>query len=449
MGSYIIRRLFSVIPITLGVIFITFVLFRVIGGNPAYRLAGKNATAQRIAELSHQRGYNKPWFFGFWAEEYPKLTLENGAEEIKGRRRIAHALASNDKPARLRVRALDASVQRDHQLILRLESGDIGTVRIYHTTGVNAPDKKDLLVEKKLQPGASRFTATLPASAEAKDAGKSVPTTTGVFLVELNGKATLTSAQIRSRQDNPFDAQLWHLIGTLMRLDFGKSEKTEQQVSDMILDGFLPSLSLTVPIFIINLIIALSLSLVTAYYRNTWIDRSIVTITIMAMSISALVYCMVAQYWLAFKWQLFPVWGFDGPAFLLLPVLIGLIAGIGGEIRFYRTVMLDEVNQDYVRTARAKGVGERGMLFRHVLRNALIPILTNVVVAIPFLYTGSLLLENFFGIPGLGRMTVNAINTADEDVIYATTFIGSILFVVANLITDIAYTWADPRIRLK
>jgi ABC-type dipeptide/oligopeptide/nickel transport system permease component len=131
------------------------------------------------------------------------------------------------------------------------------------------------------------------------------------------------------------------------------------------------------------------------------------------------------------------------------PFLIGVIAGVGGSVRFYRTVMLDEMYHEYVRTARAKGVGPSAVLFNHVLRNAMIPILTNIVVAIPFLYTGALLLENFFGIPGLGRMTVTALFNGDEDVIFADVFIGSILFVFANVMTDIAYTWADPRIRLR
>jgi peptide/nickel transport system permease protein len=169
----------------------------------------------------------------------------------------------------------------------------------------------------------------------------------------------------------------------------------------------------------------------------------------MGMSISALVYIMVAQYWLASEWRLFPVWGFENPYYLVLPVVIGVVAGTGSAVRFYRTVILDEIYQEYVRTARAKGVSQQAILFRHVLRNAMIPILTNVIIAIPFLYTGSLLLENFFGIPGLGRMTVTALFNGDEDVIFADVFLGSILFVVANVVTDIAYTWADPRIRLR
>ena len=248
---------------------------------------------------------------------------------------------------------------------------------------------------------------------------------------------------------NPLDAQFPRLCLQLVRLDFGESMTTKQRVSTMLREGMLPSLCLTTPLFIIELVLAIALALVAAFYRGTWIDRSLVILSVMGMSISSLVYIMVAQFWLASEWRLFPVWGFEGPQYLLLPILIGVVAGVGGSVRFYRTVMLDEMNQEYVRTARAKGVANRTVLFRHVLRNAMIPILTNVIVAIPFLYTGALLLENFFGIPGLGRLTVNAVFNGDEDVIFATTFIGSVLFVIANLATDIAYTWADPRIRLK
>jgi peptide/nickel transport system permease protein len=211
----------------------------------------------------------------------------------------------------------------------------------------------------------------------------------------------------------------------------------------------MPSMCVTTPLFILDLCLSVGVALLAAYFRGTWIDRSLVVGAVMAMSISEIVYIMIAQYWLASEWRLFPVWGFEGPQYLVLPVLIGVAAGVGVGVRFYRTIMLDEMYQDYVRTAHAKGVSPPRVLFHHVLRNALIPILTNVIVALPFLYTGALLLESFFGIPGLGRLLVTSISNGDEDIIFAETFIGAILFVLANTATDIAYTWADPRIRLK
>jgi peptide/nickel transport system permease protein len=261
MMAYIIRRLLSVIPITLGVLLLTFLLFRVIGGNPAYRIAGKNATPAKIAQITKERGYDKPYFLNF--QNFPAGLLE---------------------------------------------------------------------------------------------------------------------------------AQFPKLIGKLLRGDFGESITTKEKVSDILREGLMPSLCLTIPLFVLNLTLAVGLALLAAYYRNTWIDRSLVLLSVMGMSISSLVYIMVAQYWLAGEWGLFPVWGFESPQYLILPVLIGVVTGVGGSVRFYRTVMLDEMYQDYVRTAQAKGLSPARILLSHVLRNALIPILTNVIVALPFLYTGSLLL---------------------------------------------------------
>ena len=167
------------------------------------------------------------------------------------------------------------------------------------------------------------------------------------------------------------------------------------------------------------------------------------------MSINYLIYIVAGQYILAFKQGLFPVWGYESIQHLVLPVCIGVVSGLGGNIRFYRTIMLDELYKDYVRTARAKGVAKTRILFVHVLKNAMIPIITNVVIAIPFLYTGNLLLENFFGIPGLGYLGINAILSSDVDVVRALVLIAALLFVFANLLTDICYAAVDPRVKLK
>ncbi len=167
------------------------------------------------------------------------------------------------------------------------------------------------------------------------------------------------------------------------------------------------------------------------------------------MSINYLVYIVAGQYFLAYKSGWFPVWGYESAKYLMLPVIIGVVSGLGSNIRFYRTVMLDEMYKDYVRTAFAKGVSKPRVLFVHVLKNAMIPIITNVVIAIPFLYTGSLLLESFFGIPGLGYLSINAILSADIDVVRAIVLIGALLFVISNLLTDICYAVADPRVKLK
>ena len=169
------------------------------------------------------------------------------------------------------------------------------------------------------------------------------------------------------------------------------------------------------------------------------------------MSIPYLSFILFGQYFLAYKLRLFPVFfspDLSVPQYVALPVLIGIVTGLGGSVRFYRTVMLDEMRADYVRTAFAKGLDVKSVLFKHVLKNAMIPILTQVVLAIPFLFLGSLLLERFFGIPGVGYLMVEAIGSRDYFVINAMTYISAILFVIFNLITDVCYALVDPRITL-
>jgi peptide/nickel transport system permease protein len=239
----------------------------------------------------------------------------------------------------------------------------------------------------------------------------------------------------------------------LLTFRFGRSEKTNEDILEKIKRGMVPSLTLTVPIFILGLFVSICLSLMVAYFRATYLDIWVVVICVAFMSISILVYIIGGQVLLAQHLKLFPVYGYapgiNSVPFLLLPVLIAILKGLGGNVRFYRTVFLEEVNRDYVRTARAKGLGERLILFKHVLKNAMVPILTRTVIAIPFLFLGSLLLERFFGIPGLGNMTVEAIESGDFPVISAMVYMGAILFAVGNLLTDISYTFVDPRVALR
>jgi len=239
----------------------------------------------------------------------------------------------------------------------------------------------------------------------------------------------------------------------LLTFRFGRSEKTHENILEKIKRGMVPSLTLTVPIFILGLFVAICLSLMVAYFRATYLDIWVVIICVAFMSISILVYIIGGQILLAQHLKLFPVYGYasgvNSLPFLLLPIVIAILKGVGGNVRFYRTVFLEEINKDYVRTARAKGLGERLILFKHVLKNAMVPILTRTVIAIPFLFLGSLLLERFFGIPGLGNMTVEAIESGDFSVISAMVYLGAILFAVGNLLTDISYTFVDPRVALR
>ena len=253
--------------------------------------------------------------------------------------------------------------------------------------------------------------------------------------------------------DRPLPIQFVDYLGQIVTMDFGRSLATRQKISTMILDGIGPSLMLTLPVFIIGLVVAIALGLIVAYYRARFIDRAIVVFTVLGMSTTSLAYIIFGQYFLAYKWDLFPISGFEwGPAgvkYFLLPWVIWFVAGLGAQVRFYRTVMLDEIGQDYVRTAYAKGLSRNVVLFKHVLKNAMIPIITNVVIVIPFLFLGSLLLESFFGIPGLGSMLINAINNVDYPVIKAMVVILAVLYIVFNLISDLCYALVNPRVQLR
>jgi peptide/nickel transport system permease protein len=234
--------------------------------------------------------------------------------------------------------------------------------------------------------------------------------------------------------------------------DFGRADDG-RDIAREISTRMGPSLAIAVPTFVLGLFVAISFALLLVFFRATTLDFAGVVLCVAMMSISGLFYIIGGQWLVSKVWHLAPIsgysGGFDAAKFLILPVIIGVIGGIGSSTRWYRTIFLEEITRDYVRTARAKGLPERVVLFRHVLRNAMIPILTGVVVVIPSLFMGSLLTESFFGIPGLGSYTIDAINAQDFAVVRSMVFIGSVLYIVGLLLTDISYTLADPRVRLQ
>ena len=214
-----------------------------------------------------------------------------------------------------------------------------------------------------------------------------------------------------------------------------------------------PSLAVTIPSFLIGLAAYLTFALILAFFRGTYVDFLGVVLCVTAMSISGLFYIIAGQWLISKLWHLVPISGFgyglDAWRFVVLPVAIGVLAGVGASTRLYRTLFLEEIGKDYVRTARAKGLSETRVLFRHVLHNGLIPVLTGVVVAIPSLFIGSLVMESFFGIPGLGSYTIEAIRNQDFLVVRAMVFLGAVLYIVGLILTDFSYTLADPRVRLQ
>ena len=237
----------------------------------------------------------------------------------------------------------------------------------------------------------------------------------------------------------------------LFVFDFGRSD-SGRDISYDISQRMWPSLVITLPSLLLGLLAYISFGLILAFFRATYIDITGVIACVILMSISGLFYIIGGQYLIGKLLQLVPVSGYDtglnAIKFAILPVLVGLIGGLGASTRWYRTIFLEEMGKDYVRAARARGLSEPRVLYRHVLANGLIPILTGVVVILPSLFIGSLIVESFFAIPGLGSYTIDAINSQDFAIVRAMVFLGSVLYIIGLILTDISYTLVDPRVRL-
>ena len=238
----------------------------------------------------------------------------------------------------------------------------------------------------------------------------------------------------------------------MFAFEFGKGDDG-RDIGNEIRTRMGPSLAIALPVFVIGLLVNITFALLMVFFRTTYLDLWGVVLCVVLMSISGLFYIIAGQYFIAKLWNLLPISGFaggiDGLKFILLPVLVSVVAGIGSGARWYRTIFLEEIGKDYVRTARAKGLSEVRVLFRHVLKNGMIPILTGAVVVLPLLFMGSLITESFFGIPGLGSYTIDAIQAQDFAVVRAMVFLGSFLYIAGLILTDISYSWVDPRVRLQ
>ena len=248
--------------------------------------------------------------------------------------------------------------------------------------------------------------------------------------------------------ESAFDSQFFNFIKNVAKGEFGMSTEHREPVMDVLKRGVGPTLSLTVPMVVLGTLLGLALALGCAALRGGAFDKGVLMMSTVLMSVNYVVWVLAGQFFLAFKWRIFPIWGYENAFYLALPVLIGVLSSLGVDIRFFRTAVLDEIYKPYVRTARAKGLSRTAILVKHVLRNSLIPIVTYVSLSIPYLFTGSLLLETFFGIPGLGSVSLNAINSADLAVVRAVVLLGALLYQVVNLVTDLAYAALDPRVRL-
>ena len=300
----------------------------------------------------------------------------------------------------------------------------------------------------------------------AKRILETVPTTLGILLlafalfnvvggspaaVVLGKNATAESIAAFDRKwgyDRPVPEQFVRFVGDICRGDFGYSIENDEPVVDVLARGIGPTLSLTVPILAIGTVLALALAMASAAFRGRLLDRSVLFVSTVFMSVNYVVWVLAGQFFLSYKAGLFPVWGYGSAYCLVLPVAIGVLSSLGADVRFFRTAILDELYKPYVLTARAKGLAPATIMTRHVLRNALIPVVTYVSLSVPWLFSGSLLLESFFGIPGLGSVSINAIHSSDMAVVRTLVVLGALLYQFVNLAADLLYAALDPRVRL-
>ncbi len=251
-----------------------------------------------------------------------------------------------------------------------------------------------------------------------------------------------------------WNSQFFHHMKSLAIFDLGKSDATGEPVMEMFKRGAIPSLLIMTPSFFLGLYLSVSASLFLVFVRESWFDQIGVFWCVVAMSIPPMIYVIIGQWLIAVQFAWLPAFGFDltgwGTArYLALPVFVAILSGLGSDIRLYRAVFIEEIRQEYVRTAQAKGASGIRVLFGHILKNGMISLITMVVASLPFLIMGSLVLENFFGIPGLGNLTMNAIRTSDFAVVRASVYLGSLLYLFGLLLTDICYAMVDPRLRFQ
>jgi peptide/nickel transport system permease protein len=249
------------------------------------------------------------------------------------------------------------------------------------------------------------------------------------------------------------DTVFWDRSVSLLALDFGRSDaKSATDIGHEIKTRMGVSLQLAVPLFVLQIVVSVAFALLLVFFKNSPIDFWGVVACVLMLSISALFYIIVGQFLFSRVFHLVPISGFesglDAARFLVLPVLLSLLSRLGTEGRLYRAMFLEELGRDYVRTARAKGLSEPKVLFDHVLRNALIPILTSAGSYLPYVFLGSLVFESFFGIPGLGAYVIDAITGQDFAIVRSMVFVGSLLYIASYIVIDVAYTWVDPRVRL-
>ena len=445
MTRYIARRLVQAVFTVLGVMLLTFVLFRVIAGDVSTAYVNQKLGAEARQAFYEKHKLDRPGVFNY----HKRLLI---ADNTTG----PHPFEISDQGGSIAARSLGlhlASVAPDRNSqasTSRLRLAGRLVFALSPKTPLASMTDGRPLVSQKAGAAAPAWSVTL-SDGTVLSIGLSRVRTCGDLVAAIascpGNSGKLTAAISTWSPASLFDSQFfWHLWENVTFT--GRSYATNQSLLDIVGERGKFSLSITVPAMVLTWLFAMILSCFVAYYRDTWIDRLGVLITVLGMCIPYLAYMLMGQ-WLMFKIAPGYAAGLAHPSSIYVPVFIAVIAGLGAEVRFYRTIILNEINKDYVRTARAKGVPLPSILFLHVLKNCMLPILTDLITTIPFLILGSLLLERFFGIPGLGDLLLTSITSRDVPIVTGLTFLTAILYVVSLLITDILYAVFDPRIHLQ
>ncbi len=436
MTAYVIRRILYAVPIVIGVNLITFVLFFFVNtpeDMARAHLGVKRVTEEQISHWKREHGYQYPYFYNDgWSEiEVRRVSGDEVSLHLPSRQAGAYRLRVEvPSPDR---GALDVKAATDETARLLFPGGAGGD-----SFRVDLADRSQRAIPFRLEPVQGEYH-DLDLSFRPSEAAP-------LAVVRLDFRENL------SLLEGLTETIFWNKSVRLLFFRFGISDDG-RNIGNEIRKRIRPSLAVTIPIFIIGLFLDITLAGILAFYRGTYLDFWGVVTCVVMMSVSILFYVIGGQWLLGKTLRLVPVSGYDtglyAAKFVVLPVVIGIIGGVGNGVRWYRTIYLEEMGKDYVRTARAKGLPESVVLYKHTLKNAMIPILTGVVVTIPFLFIGSLVLESFFAIPGMGSFTLEAIQRQDFAIVQAMVFLGSVLYIAGLMLTDISYTLVDPRIRLE
>jgi len=465
MLAYIIRRILYAVPILICVNILVFLLFFFVNtpDHMARAAFKKNPSASKVYKWKRQRGYHLPTFLNtrdtiIYVAKHP---LRDDVRKAFSDYRIQQVdptytegqpggSGSNESAVDAilgsrAVQALEEARKIGHNSIVVVDSAEGLT-----------PQEAAFTTSRLLSMGVTFVTLQ-------REEGELPPPFRDSVIVgyDLSGdqaqpRLTQLGEEVNALQKEGIEVFtrtiFFEKSVRLFWFDFGKSDNDQLDISSQILARMGPSLSITVPSFFLGLSVCVFVAMISAYCRGNYVDRSITIACIAGMSIVSLFYYFSAQYGFSAWLKVAPVsgyaYGLSAWRFVMLPIAVSVIAGLGGTIRYYRTLFLEEINRDYVKTARSKGMTELRILFKHVLKNAMIPILTGVVMVLPALFVGGIIIEAFFGIPGLGGFTLEGIQNQDFRILGSMVYLGTFIKIVAVLLTDLSYTLVDLRVKL-